>query len=87
VWVKSEHLQLTGSFKLRGAFNKLLTLSPAERERGVVAASSGNHGAAVAYTCASLGVHARVFVPEGASAAKVEKIRMGGGWCSSVPTG
>lgn len=73
--MKSEHQQDTGSFKLRGAFNKLLTLPPDVRERGVVAASSGNHGAAVAHACAALGVHARVFVPEGASPAKVGKIR------------
>lgn len=56
VWFKLENEQVTGSFKLRGAVNKLLALSPAERARGVVAASSGNHGAAVSYAAAQLGV-------------------------------
>lgn len=78
VIVKAEHEQATGSFKLRGAFNKLLTLSEDDRRRGVVAASSGNHGAAVAYACAALGIRARVYVPEGASPAKVARIRAKG---------
>lgn len=78
VIVKAEHEQPTGSFKLRGAFNKLLSLPEDDRRRGVVAASSGNHGAAVAYACHVLGIGAQVFVPEGASHAKVEKIRAKG---------
>lgn len=78
VVVKAEHEQATGSFKLRGAFNRLLTLSEDDRRRGVVAASSGNHGAAVAYACNALGIQARVFVPEGASSAKVDRIRAKG---------
>src|ERR1041384_8687140 len=49
VWLKLEHLQHTGSFKLRGAANKLLMLSPAVRARGVITASNGNHGIAVCY--------------------------------------
>ena len=75
VWTKGEHRQHTGSFKLRGAFNKLLGLSDADRKRGVVAASSGNHGAAVAYACAALNIAGKVYVPEGASSAKLKKIR------------
>ncbi|MGQ0648230.1 MAG: threonine/serine dehydratase [Gemmatimonadaceae bacterium] len=75
VVVKAEHRQHTGSFKLRGAFNRLLTLGREERARGVVAASSGNHGAAVAYACAVLGISAKVLVPETASSAKLMKIR------------
>ena len=78
VIVKAEHEQATGSFKLRGAFNKLLTLPEDDRRRGVVAASSGNHGAAVAYACQALGIRATVYVPEGASSAKVGKIRAKG---------
>ncbi|MBC7897248.1 MAG: threonine/serine dehydratase [Cytophagaceae bacterium] len=74
VVVKAEHEQVTGSFKLRGAFNKLLTLPEDDRRRGVVAASSGNHGAAVAHACHVLGIKARVFVPEAASPAKVARI-------------
>ena len=75
VVLKLESYQLTGSFKLRGAMNKLLSLTPAERERGVVAASSGNHGAAVAYGVQALGTRGVVFVPEDAAATKIEAIR------------
>jgi threonine dehydratase len=79
VWLKLENLQLTGSFKLRGAFNKLLTMSDDERKRGGVAASSGNHGAAIAHAMNTLGVGGVIFVPEKTSAAKVESIRRSGG--------
>src|ERR1700686_4634592 len=65
VYLKLENLQLTGSFKVRGAFNALLAATNDERARGVVAASSGNHGAGVAYAGRTLGVHSLVFVPEG----------------------
>jgi threonine dehydratase len=75
VWLKGEHLQHTGSFKARGALNKLLCLTPQERRAGVVTASSGNHGAGVAWASRTAGTHATVFVPEGASAAKIDKIR------------
>ncbi len=75
VILKMEHLQITGSFKLRGAMNKLLSLSPRERETGVVTASSGNHGAAVAYGLRALGIPGIIFVPENASSAKVASIR------------
>lgn len=71
VHLKMENLQHTGSFKVRGAMNKLLSLSPEERGQGVVAASSGNHGAAVAFGAKKLGLRCRVFVPEGASPTKV----------------
>ena len=75
VLLKLENLQLTGSFKLRGATNKLLTMPARERSRGVVAASSGNHGAAVAWAARALDVSAEIFVPEGASAVKVDAMR------------
>ncbi|MDX1481290.1 MAG: threonine/serine dehydratase [Woeseiaceae bacterium] len=78
VWLKLENLQLTGSFKLRGAFNKLLTLDEQQREAGCVAASSGNHGAAVAYALRDMGVNGIVFVPEKSSSAKVDAIRRAG---------
>jgi len=58
VYLKLENLQQTGSFKIRGAVNKLLSLSPAERERGVIAFSTGNHGRAVANVAAQLGIRA-----------------------------
>jgi threonine dehydratase len=71
--IKLEHLQHSGSFKARGAFTNLLTRDiPAA---GVVAASGGNHGAAVAYAAGVLGVPARIFVPEVSSPAKVSRIR------------
>jgi threonine dehydratase len=79
VYFKMENRQLTGSFKLRGALNRLLTLTDAQRERGCVAASSGNHGAAVASAMQTLSVSGAIFVPETTSGAKVEAIRRYGG--------
>ena len=77
--LKLEHFQHTGSFKARGAFNKLLTLPDRERSRGVIAASTGNHGAAVSYAAAKLGVSARIVVPEGADPGKLAAISALGG--------
>jgi threonine dehydratase len=79
VWFKLENLQHTGSFKLRGAANCLMTLSSEQRARGCVAASSGNHGAAVAYAMRALDVTGVIFVPEQTSPVKVEAIRRYGG--------
>lgn len=79
VYFKLENRQHTGSFKLRGAANCLLSLSAEQRARGCVAASSGNHGAAVAYAMRALGVDGIIFVPEHTSAAKVDAIRSYGG--------
>ena len=79
VFFKLENLQPTGSFKLRGATNCLLSLSAEQRARGCVAASSGNHGAAVAYATRELGVDGVIFVPEQTSKAKVDAIRAYGG--------
>ncbi|MCX7600479.1 MAG: threonine/serine dehydratase [Meiothermus sp.] len=78
VWLKLENLQPTGSFKVRGAMNRLLLLPSKQLQRGVVAASSGNHGAAVAYGLQKLGGRGLVFVPEGASSTKLEAIRRHG---------
>ncbi|HEV2902178.1 MAG TPA: pyridoxal-phosphate dependent enzyme, partial [Gaiellaceae bacterium] len=75
VWLKAENLQRTGAFKVRGAVNRLAFLSDAEREAGVVAASAGNHGQAVAWAARQAGVKARIFVPEDAPMAKVEACR------------
>jgi threonine dehydratase len=79
VYLKLENLQHTGSFKLRGAFNKLLSLTPDERQAGGVAASSGNHGAAIAYAMSKLGVKGVIFVPEKTSSTKVDAIKRAGG--------
>ena len=75
VRLKAENLQRTGAFKVRGAVNKLATLSPEERAAGVVAASAGNHGQAVAWAARELGVRALIFVPDTAPMAKVEACR------------
>ena len=75
VFLKLENRQHTGSFKLRGATNKLLSLTAQERARGVVTASSGNHGLAVAHAAAELAMSATIYLPEDASPRKLEKLR------------
>lgn len=78
VHLKLESAQVTGSFKARGALNKLLSLSAPERARGVVAASTGNHGLAVAHATALLGVAGEIFLPAAVSPAKLEGLRVRG---------
>jgi threonine dehydratase len=75
VWLKAENLQRTGAFKVRGAVNKLATLDAAERAAGVIAASAGNHGQAVAWAARELGISATVFMPQDAPMAKVDATR------------
>ncbi len=75
IWLKLENQQYTGSFKERGALNKLLTLSEAERGRGVIAASAGNHSQGVAYNAKKLGVAATIVMPETAPDVKVRQTR------------
>ncbi len=75
VYLKCENLQYTGSFKIRGAFNKLLSLTPSQWQQGVVTASSGNHGAAVACGLNKLKIPGIIFVPENTSSTKVDNIR------------
>ena len=75
VYFKCENLQHTGSFKVRGALNKVLSLTDAERARGVITASTGNHGAAVAYALGSIGASGTVCVPDSASPAKLDNMR------------
>jgi threonine dehydratase len=72
LYFKAENLQPTGAFKLRGAYNKISSLSPEERRRGVVAHSSGNHAQAVAYAACALGVHAVIVMPRGAPRVKLD---------------
>jgi threonine dehydratase len=79
VYFKLEHLQHTGSFKLRGAVNKMLSLPVRERSRGVVAASSGNHGIAVCHASRQLGLRATICMPRGAAGVKLRLIRALGG--------
>jgi threonine dehydratase len=75
VRLKAENLQRTGSFKVRGAVNKLSTLTPDERGAGVVAASAGNHGQAVAWAAREFRMRATIYVPQDAPMAKVEACR------------
>jgi threonine dehydratase len=75
VFLKAENLQRTGSFKIRGAVNKIATLSEAERAAGVVTASAGNHGQALALAAREAGVAATVFMPRDAPMAKVDATR------------
>lgn len=73
--LKAENMQRTGSFKVRGALNRLASLSESERTKGVMAASAGNHGQAVAWAAQQLGVPCTVFMPVGASVAKIAATR------------
>ena len=75
VRLKAENLQRTGSFKIRGAYVKLSSLEPEHREAGVVAASAGNHGQAVAWAARELGAEARIFMPQDSPMAKVDATR------------
>ncbi|MFJ8040781.1 threonine/serine dehydratase [Kitasatospora sp. NPDC096147] len=75
LWLKPESLQPTGAFKLRGAYNRLAALSEADRARGVVAQSSGNHAQAVAYAAQLLGIKAVIVMPDVSPAVKVENTR------------
>ena len=75
VHLKAENLQRTGSFKVRGAYNRISTLTEAERAAGVVAASAGNHGQAVAWAARAVGTRARIFMPQDAPMAKVDATR------------
>ena len=75
VWLKMENQQFTGSFKFRGAMNKMLSLNNTQRKSGIYAASTGNHGAAVALASKILGVPCIVYVPENSSEAKLENMK------------
>jgi len=79
VLLKPENLQVTGSFKIRGAYNLMSRLSPAEKASGVVAWSSGNHAQGVAAAAGMLGIHAAIVMPEDAPSAKIDNTRRLGG--------
>src|SRR5258707_6252433 len=74
-WLKPESLQPIGAFKIRGAYNKIASLTEAERKRGVVAHSSGNHAQGVAYAARALGVKATIVMPRTAPPVKLESTR------------
>jgi threonine dehydratase len=75
VHLKAENLQRTGSFKIRGAYNRMTLLDAAQRAAGVVAASAGNHGQAVAWAAREVGAKAHIFMPQDAAMAKVDATR------------
>ena len=72
IYLKAEHLQKTGSFKIRGAYNKINSLSLAEKKRGVIASSAGNHAQGVAYAASENDIEATIVMPRGAPIAKIE---------------
>ena len=75
VYFKLESQQITGSFKARGALNKILGLTDSQKEKGVFSASTGNHGAAVAYASSKANIECSIYVPEGSSDAKLSNMR------------
>ena len=75
VFLKKENLQITGAFKIRGAFNKIASLSEAARKKGVVAASAGNHAQGVAFTARHFQIHATIIMPESTPLTKVSGVK------------
>jgi len=78
VWIKWENLNLTHSFKIRGALNAILSLTPAQHEHGVIAASSGNHAQALAYAAQHSGIKARILMPKHTPQRKVNGVKQWG---------
>lgn len=78
VFLKREDLQIVRSFKIRGAYNLMKSLSPEELENGVVCASAGNHAQGVAYSCKILGVHGKIFMPTTTPRQKVNQVKFFG---------
>lgn len=85
VYLKTENLQITGSFKVRGAYNKICRLSEEEKQKGVVACSAGNHSQGVALAAHRAGINAIICIPEGAPISKVEATRNYGATVELVP--
>lgn len=75
IYLKKENLQLTGSFKLRGAFNRVANLSDEKKQKGVVAASAGNHAQGLAYAASHFGIEATIFMPEATPLTKVSGVK------------
>ena len=85
VYIKAENLQLTGAFKLRGAYNKIRSLSREEAARGVIACSAGNHAQGIAWSATKLGIKSIICMPAGAPISKVEATRGYGAEVILVP--
>lgn len=77
-YLKLENIQISGSFKLRGAANKFLSLKDEEKEQGIITASSGNHGVAVAYLLQKFGIKGIIYVPENIPQTKIEALQLSG---------
>ena len=75
VYLKLENFQITGSFKIRGAFNKLVELGSEKTQNGVITASAGNHGQGVAYAAKLMNVPATIVVPENTPFIKIKRIK------------
>lgn len=85
IWLKPENLQVTGSFKVRGAYYKISQLSEEEKQRGVIACSAGNHAQGVALGATACGIKSLICLPEGAPISKVEATRRYGADICLVP--
>lgn len=85
LYIKAENLQLTGAFKLRGAYNKIRSLTPEEAERGVIACSAGNHAQGIALSATKLGIKSIICMPAGAPISKVEATKGYGAEVVLVP--
>ena len=85
IYLKTENLQVTGSFKLRGAYNKIHALTPEQRDAGIIACSAGNHAQGVALSASKMGAKSVVCMPDGAPISKVEATRRLGAQVSLVP--
>jgi len=85
LYLKTENLQLTGSFKLRGAYYKISQLTAAERARGIVACSAGNHAQGVAFAAQKMGIKSVICMPDGAPISKVEATKAFGAEACLVP--
>ena len=85
IYIKSENLQLTGAFKIRGAYNKIRSLTPEEASHGVIACSAGNHAQGIALSATKLGIKSVICMPEGAPISKVEATRSYGAEVVLVP--
>jgi threonine dehydratase len=79
IYLKREDLQVVRSYKLRGAYNRMRLLSPAEKKRGIVCASAGNHAQGVAFSCEALKTKGIIFMPRNTPKQKIERVRMLGG--------
>ena len=79
ILLKREDLQMVRSYKIRGAYHKIKSLTPEERERGIVCASAGNHAQGVAYSCNKLKINGKIFMPVTTPKQKINQVKMFGG--------